>query len=446
MPSFILWIKEGFILIEILGGINMNKNWSIDTICVQGDYNPEKGEPRVLPLYQSTTYKYSSSQELADLFDLKSNGHMYSRISNPTVDAFEKKVCLLEGGVGAMATASGQSATLNAILNICSAGDHIISSSSIYGGTLNLLSVTLKKLGIDISFVDSNAKYEDIIKYSRPNTKCIFGETIGNPSLKILNFAEFSKASKIIDVPFIVDNTFATPILCNPLKLGANIVIHSTTKYIDGHASSVGGIIIDGGNFNWDNGKFNELIVPDESYHGVCYVKDFGNSAYITKARVQLLRDLGNCLSPFNAYLTNMGLETLHLRMERHCKNALELAVYLKNHPCISWVNYPLLEDSSEFNLAQKYLSKGASGVLTFGVKGGKEAAENFINKLELAALVVHVADLRSSVIHPASTTHRQLTEEQQIAAGVNPDLIRFSVGIENIEDIKNDINNALRG
>lgn len=422
----------------------MNKNWNIETICVQGDYNPKNGEPRVLPLYQSTTYKYDSSKQVADLFDLKAEGHMYSRISNPTVDAFEKKIALLEGGVGAMATSSGQSATLNAVLNICSSGDHILSASTIYGGTFNLFAITLKKLGIEVTFFEPTLKASEIIALSKENTKCIFGETIGNPGLNILNFEEISKAAKKIDVPFIVDNTFATPILCKPFELGANIVVHSTTKYIDGHASNVGGIIVDGGNFNWDNGKFPDLVEPDQSYHGISYVKDFGTSAYIAKVRVQLLRDLGNCMSPFNAFLTNMGVETLHLRMEKHSQNALELAKYLKKHPKISWVSYPLLEDNLDYELAKKYLPKGASGVLTFGVNGGRAAAEKFIDNLRLAAIVVHVADIRTCALHPASTTHRQLTDEQQLSAGVTPDLIRFSAGIESLEDIQKDINQAL--
>lgn len=419
------------------------KNYSIETQCVQGTYKPKSGEPRVLPIVQSTTYQYYDSDDVADLFDLKSSDHMYSRISNPTVAEFENKMALLEGGVGAVAASSGQAATTLAILNICNAGDHIIAASTIYGGTFNLLGVTLKKLGIQVSFVDPEATYEEIVSEAKKSTKVVFGETIGNPGLNILDLDKFSKVAKKLDVPFIVDNTLATPILCRPFEYGANIVIHSATKYTDGHATTLGGIVIDGGSFNWDNGKFPELVEPDPSYHGISYVKDFGDAAYITKARVQLLRDYGMTLSPFSAFMFHLGLETLHLRMERHCENALALGKFLENHPGVEWVNYPYLETNDSYNRAKKYL-KGGSGILTFGIKGGVEAGKELVKHLKMTALVVHLGDLRTSILHPASTTHRQLTAEQQINAGVNPDLIRVSVGIENINDITNDFDYAI--
>jgi O-acetylhomoserine (thiol)-lyase len=420
------------------------KPFKIETQCVQGTYRPESGEPRVLPIAQSTTYQYYDSDDVADLFDLKSATHMYSRISNPTVSAFEEKIALLEGGVGALGASSGQAASTLAILNICQAGDHLISASTIYGGTYNLFAVTLKKLGIETTFVSPDATLEEIKGAAKPNTKAVFGETIGNPGLNILDFEKFSQGAKALDVPFIVDNTLATPILCKPFQHGADIVIHSTTKYTDGHATSVGGVIIDGGTFNWDNGKFPELVEPDPSYHGIQYVKDFGAAAYITKARVQLLRDLGATMSPFSAFLFHLGLETLHIRMERHSENALKLAEFLEKHPGVSWVNYPGLRSHDTYDLGQKYLPKGGSGILTFGIKGGTQAGKELIKHMELTALVVHLGDLRTSILHPASTTHRQLSEEQQIAAGVSPDLIRVSVGLENIEDIIEDFDKAI--
>lgn len=420
----------------------MNK-YSIETNCVQGTYKPESGEPRVLPIVQSTTYQYYDSNDVADLFDLKSAEHMYSRISNPTVAEFEKKMALLEGGVAAVAASSGQAATTMAFLNICSAGDHIVAASTIYGGTFNLLGVTLKKLGIDVTFIDPAASLEEIIAAGRDQTKAVFGETIGNPGLNVLDFDKFARAAKALDVPFIVDNTLATPILCRPFEHGADIIIHSATKYTDGHATSVGGIVIDGGTFNWDNGKFPELVDPDPSYHGISYVKDFGPAAYATKARVQLLRDLGMTLSPFSAFLFHLGLETLHLRMERHCENALKLAQFLKGHPGVSWVNYPFLEDHTTYEEARRYL-RGGSGILTFGIRGGAQAGRELIKHLELTAMVVHLGDLRTSILHPASTTHRQLTQEQQIKAGVLPDLIRVSVGLENIDDIIADFDRGI--
>lgn len=422
----------------------MDKNWNLETIAVQGGYEPGNSEPRVLPIFQSTTYKYDSSADVAKLFDLEAEGHMYTRISNPTVEAFEKKMAALAGGVAAVAASSGQAAILLSLLNICKAGEHIISASTIYGGTFSLFSNTFKKIGIEVTFVDPDASEEEIQKLFKDNTKLIYGETIGNPGLNILDFAKFSRLAKANDVPFIVDNTFPTPFLCKPLELGADIVVHSCTKYIDGHATSVGGILIDGGTYNWDNGKYPDMVEPDPSYHGVRYVERFKEAAFATKARVQLLRDMGPSMSPFNAFLMSLGLETLHLRMERHSENALKIAKYLDKHPKVSWVNYPGLESHPSYDLAQKYLPNGCSGVLSFGVKGGKEAGMKFIDSVDLIALVVHVADTRTCVLHPASTTHRQLSEEEQIKSGVKPDLIRLSVGIENVDDIIKDIDQAL--
>lgn len=422
----------------------MSKEWNKGTICIQGGYTPKAGEPRVLPIFQSTTYKYDDPDHLEDLFNLKAEGHLYSRISNPTVAAFEEKFAMLEGGVGAVATASGQSAVLYSILNLCSAGDHLISASTLYGGTINLFTVNLKKMGIEVDFVDPEASVEEILSKAKENTKLIYGETIGNPGLNILDFDKFSLVAKKLDVPFIVDNTVGTPYLCNVFEHGVNIAVHSTTKYADGHAQAVGGIIVDGGNFNWDNGKNLELVEPDLSYHGLKYVESFKEAAYITKLRVTLLRDLGACQSPFNAYLTNLGLETLHLRMDRHCENTLELAKWLSKHPKVSWVNYPGLEGNLQYDRAKKYLKKGSSGLLTFGIKGGIEEAKNFTRALKLVALVVTLGDTRSSLLHPATTTHNQLTEEEQRASGVTPDLMRVSVGIEDIRDIIKDFEQAL--
>lgn len=422
----------------------MKKQWGKGTICVQGGYTPNPGEPRVLPIVQSTTYKYADPDHVARLFDLAEEGHMYSRISNPTIAAYEEKVNSLDGGVGALAVSSGQSATTLALLNICKNGDHIVAASTIYGGTFTLLSSTFKKFGIEVSFVKPDASEEEIIKEFKDNTKALYGETIGNPGLNILDFDKFSRVANKIGVPLVIDNTLATPCLCRPLELGANIVVYSSTKYIEGHANSVGGIIVDGGNFDWNNGKFQELVEPDPTYHGISYVETFGKAAYVVKARVQLLRDMGPCLSPFNGFLTNLGLETLHLRIERHSSNALALAKFLEKHENVSWVNYPGLEGNSNYELVNKYFSKGASGVLTFGIKGGAEAGNKFIRNLNLAALVVHIGDARTSVLQPATTTHRQLSEEEQIASGVYPDLIRVSVGIEDPEDIISDFEQAL--
>ncbi|HDX9587299.1 TPA: bifunctional O-acetylhomoserine aminocarboxypropyltransferase/cysteine synthase [Bacillus pseudomycoides] len=422
----------------------MGESWGKGTICVQGGYSPKNGEPRVLPLYQSTTYKYDTSDDLAALFNLEAEGYIYTRIGNPTLAAFEQKLTELEGGVGAVATASGQAAIMLAVLNICGSGDHLLCSSTVYGGTFNLFAVSLKKLGIEVTFFNPNLSSDEIVALANEKTKLVYAESLGNPAMNVLNFKEFSEAAKELGVPFIVDNTLATPYLCHAFEHGANIVVHSTTKYIDGHASSLGGIVIDGGNFDWS--KFPEFVEPDPSYHGVSYVEKFGPAAYIAKARVQLLRDYGNCMSPFNAYVSNIGLETLHLRMERHSQNALAVAQWLSQHERIEWVNYPGLQNNESYALAQKYLPKGASGVLTFGVKGGIESAKQFIGDVKLAALVTHVADARTCVIHPASTTHRQLTEEQQHLAGVTPDLIRLSVGIEDAADIIADLGAALSG
>ncbi|MBY6830215.1 O-acetylhomoserine aminocarboxypropyltransferase/cysteine synthase family protein [Clostridium botulinum] len=420
------------------------KNWNTETICIQGGYIPKSGEPRILPIIQSTTYKYDDPDKVANLFDLKEEGHMYTRISNPTVAAFEEKIAQLEGGVGAVAVSSGQSATTLAVLNICSAGDHILASSNLYGGTFTLISSTLKKLGIETTFVSPEASEEEILKLAKDNTKMVLGETIGNPSVNILDFHKFSNVARKIEVPFLVDNTLMTPYLCKPFEYGANIVIHSATKYIDGHATSVGGVVIDGGNFNWRNGKFPSLVDKDPTYHGISYTKEFKNLAYITKLRVNLLRDLGTCLSPFNAFLFNLGLETLHLRMERHSENALKLAQFLQEHDKITWVKYPLLKGDKSYKNAKKYLNSGASGMLTFGIKGGTDHAKEFIKSLKLASLVIHIGDARTSVLHPSSTTHRQLSYEEQIASGVTEDLIRVSVGIEYIGDIIKDFKKAL--
>ncbi len=421
----------------------MNNSWSVATKAVQSGWQPKSGEPRVLPLYQSTTYKYDTAQEVADLFDLAAAGHMYSRISNPTVAAYEEKMAALEGGVAALATAAGQTATMISIANVCTAGQHVLASATLYGGTVALFTNTFKKMGIDVDLVDPELPLEELQKYVKPNTRCVFAETIANPGMDVLDFEKFSALAKEAGLPLIVDNTFATPYLCRPLELGADIVIHSSTKYIDGHATSVGGVIVDGGKFDWKNGKFPEMTSPDKSYHGLVYTEQFGEAAYIVKARVQWVRDIGGYQSPMNAFLSNLGLETLHVRMDRHCDNAQRLAEFLERHQKVSWVNYPGLESHPHHQRAQKYL-RGCSGVLTFGVKGGREEGEKVMNALRLAAIVVHVADVRTSVLHPASMTHRQLSDEEQKAAGVSPDLIRVSVGIEEIDDIVADFDQAL--
>ena len=422
----------------------MDPKWNIETIAIQGGYEPKATEPRILPIIQSTTYKYDSAEHVAKLFDLEAADHMYTRISNPTTAGFETKIAQMEGGVGALATSSGQAATSLSILNICRSGQHIVTASTLYGGTYSLFANTLPKLGVEVSFVNPESSTEEIKQAFRPETRALFAETIGNPGLNVLDFEKFAAIAREMGVPLIIDNTFGTPYLCRPFEHGANIVVHSATKYIDGHATSVGGVIIDGGNFDWTGGKFPEMTEPDPSYHGLQYTEAFGNMAYIIKARVQLMRDLGATPAPMNSFLFNLGLETLHLRMPRHSDNALALARHLQQHPLVNWVTYPGLESHPSFERTRKYLPKGASGVLTFGIKGGSAAGVKFMESLKLVALVVHVGDARSCVLHPASTTHRQLTEAQQIASGVAPDLIRLSIGIEHIDDIIADVDQAL--
>lgn len=423
------------------------KKFKTGTICVQGGWQPKKGESRVLPIYQSTTFKYDTSAEMADLFDLKASGYFYTRLQNPTNDVVASKICDLEGGVAAMLTSSGQAANFYAIFNICEAGDHFVSSSTIYGGTYNLFAVTMKKLGIECTFVDPDASEEEILAAFRPNTKALFGETIANPVCSVLDIEKFARIAHSQGVPLIVDNTFPTPINCKPFKFGCDIVTHSTTKYMDGHASCVGGCIVDSGNFDWGayKDKFPGMTEPDPSYHGLAYYESFGKAAFITKATVQLMRDLGSIQGPQNAFLLNLGLETLHLRMRRHCENAQKVAEYLSNHPKVAWVNFPGLKSDKYYDLAQKQFEDGRScGVVTFGIKGGREESIRFMDSLKLACIVTHVADARTCVLHPASHTHRQLSDEQLIEAGVRPDLIRFSVGIEEAEDIIADIEQAL--
>ncbi|WP_029901937.1 O-acetylhomoserine aminocarboxypropyltransferase/cysteine synthase family protein [Prevotella sp. 10(H)] len=424
----------------------MEKKNKQGTICVQGGWKPKNGEPRVLPIYQSTTYKYETSEQMARLFDLEEAGYFYTRLQNPTNDCVAAKIAELEGGTSAMLTSSGQAASFFAIFNICSAGDHVVSAATIYGGTFNLFEVTFKKMGIEVTFVDQDASEEEIEKAFRPTTKALFGETIANPAISVLDIEKFARIAHRQGVPLIVDNTFPTPINCRPFEWGADIVTHSTTKYMDGHATAVGGAIVDSGNFDWDKykDKYPGLTTPDDSYHGVTYTERFGKNAYITKATVQLMRDLGSIQSPQNAFLLNLGLETLHLRVPRHCENALKVAQYLEKHPKVSWVNYCGLPDNKYYELAQKYLPNGSCGVLSFGIKGGRENSIRFMDSLKFVAIVTHVADARSCVLHPASHTHRQLTDQQLIEAGVAPDLIRFSVGIEDIEDIITDVEQAL--
>lgn len=424
----------------------MSKKLSQETLCLSAGWAPKKGEPRQLPIYQSTTFKYETTEQMAKLFDLEEAGYFYSRLANPTCDATAAKICALEGGVAAMLTSSGQAASLFAMINICSAGDHFISSSAIYGGTFNLFASTLKKMGIEVTFIDQDAPVDELQKAFKPNTKALFGETISNPSLAVLDFEKMASLAHKNGVPLIVDNTFATPFLCRPFEWGADIVTHSTTKYMDGHATSVGGAIVDSGNFDWAayGDKFSGLTTPDETYHGLTYTTTFGKGAYITKAIAQLMRDLGSSQSPQNAFLVNLGLETLHLRMERHSANALAVAQYLQKHPKVAWVNYPGLDGDKYKSLADKYLPLGASGVVKFGIKGGRENSIRFMDSLELVSIVTHVADAKSCVLHPASHTHRQLTDAQLIEAGVQPDLIRFSVGIEGLADIIADLDQAL--
>ena len=420
-----------------------NQKKSPATICVQGGWQPKKGEPRQLPIYQSTTFKYETTAQMADLFDLKESGYFYTRLQNPTNDSVASKIAALEGGVACILTSSGQAANFYAIFNICEAGDHFVSASTIYGGTYNLFGVTMKKLGIEVTFVDADADEEEISKAFRPNTKALFGETITNPGVTVLDLEKFARVAHKHGVPFIVDNTFPTPINCRPFDFGADIVTHSTTKYMDGHAAQVGGAIVDSGNFDWDAhaDKFPGLTAPDPSYHGLVYSKSFGKGAYITKATVQVMRDLGSIPSPQNSFLLNLGLETLHLRVQRHCENAQKVAEYLSVHPEVAWVDYSGLSTDKYHSLAQRQFRNGQScGVLAFGIKGGRERSIKFMDNLKLISIVTHVADARSCVLHPASHTHRQLSDEQLIAAGVRPDLIRLSVGIEDIDDILNEV------
>lgn len=421
-------------------------NYHLNTNCLHAGYTPKNGEPRVLPIYQSTTYKYDSSEEMGKLFDLEKDGYFYTRLQNPTNDAVAAKIAALEGGVAAVLTSSGQAASFYSVFNICGAGDHVVASAAIYGGTFNLFSVTMKKLGIDFTFVSPHSSKEELDAAFKDNTKLVFAETLSNPALEVLDIEKFANAAHSHGVPLIVDNTFPTPVNCRPFEFGADIVTHSTTKYMDGHATQVGGVIVDSGNFDWtQNDKFPGLTTPDESYHGITYTERFGKGAYITKAVAQLMRDLGSIPAPQNSFLLNLGLETLFLRVERHCENAMAVAKMLENHPNVSWIKYPGLESDNQHDLAMKYMPHGTSGVISFGVKGGREAATKFLDSLKLASVVTHVADCRTCALHPASTTHRQLTDEQLEECGVKPDLIRLSVGIEYVDDIIADVEQALQ-
>lgn len=418
----------------------------IETKCIHEGWKPSQGEARQLPIYQSTTFKYDTSDAMGKLFDLEAEGYFYTRLQNPTNDAVANKICTLEGGVAAMLTSSGQAANFYAIFNICEEGDHFIASSSIYGGTYNLFGVTMKKMGIECTFVDQDLPEEELEKYFKPNTKAVFGETITNPTVSVFDFEKFARLAHSHGVPLIVDNTFATPVNCRPFEWGADIVTHSTTKYMDGHGVGVGGCIVDSGNFDWSKyaDKFKGLTTPDESYHGITYVEKFGKGAYITKATAQLMRDFGSIQSPQNAFYLNVGLETLHLRMKRHCENALAVAKFLKEQDKVAWVHYADLEEDSYHNLAKKYMPNGTCGVLAFGIKGGRKASIEFMDKLKLISIVTHVADAKTCLLHPASHTHRQLTDKQLEEAGVAPDLIRLSVGIEDVDDIIKDLKQAL--
>lgn len=424
----------------------MTKQYEKETLCVQAGWQPKNGEPRILPIVQSTTFKYETSEQMGRLFDLEENGYFYTRLANPTNDCVAAKICELEGGAAAMLTSSGQAANYYAMFNICEAGDHIVMSSTVYGGTFNLVTVTMKKMGIECSIVDPDDDLETLQKAVRPNTRCVFAETIANPCLVVLDIEKFAKFAHQNGVPLIVDNTFATPIHCNPFQFGADIITHSTTKYMDGHAMTVGGAIVDSGNFDWEAhaDKFPGLCKPDESYHGVIYTQKFGKAAYIQKATAQVMRDLGSVQAPMNAFLLNIGLETLPLRMERHCQNAQAVAEFLDKNDKVAWVRYPGLANDKYHALAQKYMKDGTCGVIAFGLKGGRTAAGRMMDHLQLAAIVTHVADARTCVLHPASHTHRQMSDEQLLEAGVQPDLIRLSVGIENVKDIIADLENAI--
>lgn len=421
-------------------------DYRMETKCIQSGYTPKNGEPRVIPIYQSTTFKYEDSDAMGKLFDLEDSGYFYTRLQNPTNDAVAAKICDMEGGVAAMLTSSGQAANFYAIMNIAEAGDHIICSSAVYGGTYNLYAHTIRKMGIEATFIDPDCSEEELHAAFKDNTKALVGETIANPGLNVLDIEKFAKVAHAHGVPLIVDNTFATPINCRPFEWGADIVTHSTTKYMDGHATAVGGCIVDSGNFDWEAhaDKFPGLTTPDVTYHGLVYTERFGKGAYITKATSQMMRDLGSIQSPQNAFLLNLGLETLHLRMPRHCENAVNAAKFLQNHEKVAWVNCPSLEGDKYYDLAQKYMPNGTCGVITFGVKGGRDACVKMMDALKMIAIVTHVADSRSCVLHPASHTHRQMNEQELLEAGVQPDLIRFSVGTENIEDIIDDLKQAL--
>lgn len=424
----------------------MEKNWNPETLCVQAGWKPKNGEPRVVPICQSTTFKYDTSEQMARLFDLKDSGYFYSRLQNPTNDAVAAKIAALEGGVAAMLTSSGQAANFFTVFNICEAGDHIVSATSIYGGTFNLFAVTMKKMGIECTFVDQDAPEEELERAFRPNTKLMFGEVLSNPGVMVLDIEKFARVAHKHGVPLVVDNTFATPINCRPFEWGADIVTHSTTKYMDGHACVVGGCIVDSGNFDWEAHaeKFPGLCRPDESYHGLTYTKAFGKLAFITKATSQLMRDLGAIQAPMNAFLLNLGLESLHLRVPQHCKNAQAVAEWLEQNDKVAWVNYPGLKSNRYHELAQKYMPGGSCGVLSFGLKGGRDVAIRFMDSLKFVAIVTHVADARTCILHPASHTHRQLTDEQLREAGIAPDLMRLSVGIENVDDIIADLEQAM--
>lgn len=429
----------------IFGGMKMDSR--IETKCVQGGYTPANGEPRQIPIIQSTTFKYDTGEDMGKLFDLEASGYFYSRLQNPTCDRVAAKICALEGGSAAMLTSSGQAATFYAVFNIASCGDHVVASSAIYGGTYNLFAVTMKKMGVEFTFVDPDCSEEELENAFKPNTKAVFGETIANPALTVLDIEKFAKSAHAHGVPLIIDNTFATPINCRPFEFGADIVTHSTTKYMDGHGAAVGGCIVDSGKFDWmaHKDKFPGLCTPDESYHGITYAEKFGNEgAFITKATAQLMRDFGSTPSPQSAFILNLGLESLHVRIKRHCENALAVAEFLSKNDKIEWVNYPGLEGNKYYDRAKKYMPDGTCGVVSFGVKGGREAAETFMKNLKICAIETHVADARTCCLHPASTTHRQMTDEQLVEAGVSPDLVRLSCGLENAQDLIDDIAQAL--